>query len=217
MTYIHWEKPFYLDIRTLSTSKSPQDFYTIPVPTYGNYGGPGYTQGDFGENPLEQPKRSEKPLDALDRQFHRHDVACALAGNDPAAQVAADLALIQNIAGLSDEKLADPEASLYAGLATLVFIGQVAVSGTREQFRDARLALPDALDNITSGLAGLPFGERYTASLWLAQATELIESDGKTNILDSAINILDDQLPFYGGTDILDRAVNILDAHLPFF
>jgi hypothetical protein len=51
MTYINWEEPFYLDIRTLSTSKSPQDLYTIPVSTYGNYGGPGYTQGDFSETP----------------------------------------------------------------------------------------------------------------------------------------------------------------------
>jgi hypothetical protein len=133
MTYINWEEPFYLDICTLSTPKSPQDLYTIPVPTYGNYGGLDYTQGDFSENPLEQTTRSERPLDALDRQFHRHDVASALARNDPAAQVAADLALVQKIAGLNDEKLADPGASLHAGLATLVFIEQVAVNGNREQ------------------------------------------------------------------------------------
>jgi hypothetical protein len=44
MTYINWEEPFYLDICTLSTSKSPQDLYTIPVQICGNYGGPGYTQ-----------------------------------------------------------------------------------------------------------------------------------------------------------------------------
>jgi hypothetical protein len=194
MTYINWDEPFYLNTRTLTTSTSPDGRYSIPIPTYGNYGGPDYTQGDFGEDPLEQPKRNEKPLDALDRQFLRHDVASALAGNDTAEQVVADLAVIQRIAGLSDEKLADPEASLYAGLATLVFIGQVAVNGTREQFRDARQALPDALDNITSGLDELPFGERVTAFLWLAEATDVIVNDGKTNILDRAINVLDDYL-----------------------
>jgi hypothetical protein len=79
-----------------------------------------------------------------------------LAGNDPAAQVVADLALVQKIAGLSDEKLADPGASLYAGLATLVFIEQVAVNGNREQSFIAWQALPDALDNITSGISCPP-------------------------------------------------------------
>jgi hypothetical protein len=68
------------------------------------------------------------------------------------------------------------------------------VNGTREQFLDARQALPDALDNITSGLAELPFGEGLTAFLWLAQATDVIGSDGRTNILDRAINVLDDYL-----------------------
>jgi len=58
----------------------------------------------------------------------------------------------KKIAGLSDEKLADPGASLYAGLATLVFIEQVAVNGNREQSFIAWQALPDALDNITSGI-----------------------------------------------------------------
>ena len=194
MTYINWEEPFYLNTRTLTTPASPEGRHSIPIPTYGNYGGPGYTQGDFGENPLQQPTTSERPLDALDRQFRRHDVASALAGDDPAAQATADLALVQKIAGLSDEKLSDPEASLYAGLTTFVLTGQIAVNGTREQFRDARQALPDALDNITSGLDELPFGERLTAFLWLAEATDVIESDGNTNILDRAINVLDDYL-----------------------
>jgi len=47
-----------------------------------------------------------------------------------------------------------------------------------------------------TGRSGLPFGERYTASLWLAQATEAIEIDGKTNILDRAVSNLDDYLSF---------------------
>ena len=194
MTYINWDEPFYLNTRTLSTATSLEGRYSIPIPTYGNYGGPDHTQGNFGENPLEPPTRSERPLDALDRQFHRHDVASALAGDDPAAQATADLAVIQRIARLSDEKLADPEASLYAGLTTFVLTGQIAVNGTREQFLDARQALPDALDNITSGLAELPFGEGLTAFLWLAQATDVIENDGKTNVLDRTINVLDDYL-----------------------
>jgi hypothetical protein len=110
MTYINWDEPFYFNTRTLSTATSPEERYSIPIPTYGNYGGPDHTQGNFGENPLEPPTRSERPLDALDRQFHRHDVASALAGDDPAAQATADLAVIQRVARLSDEKLADPEA-----------------------------------------------------------------------------------------------------------
>ena len=194
MTYINWDEPFYLNTRTLSTATSPEGRYSIPIPTYGNYGSSDYTQGNFGEDPLEQPKRSERPLDPLDRQFLRHDVGSDLAGNDPAAQVIADLALVQKIAGLSDEKLADPGASLYAGLATLVFIEQVAVNGTREQSFIAWQALPDALDNITSGIDELPLGERLTAFLWLAEAADVIESDGRTNVLDRAINVLDDYL-----------------------
>ena len=79
----------------------------------------------------------------------------------------------------------------------MVFIEQVAVNGNREQSFIAWQALPDALDNIASGSSGLPFGERYTASLWLAPATEVIEIDGKTNILDRAVSNLDDYLSLF--------------------
>jgi hypothetical protein len=196
MTYINWDEPFYFNTRTLSTSASPDGPYSVPIPTYGNYGGPGYTQGDFGENPLEQPTSSERPLDALDRRFYLHDVATALAEGDPDAQVAADLTLIRRIDGLTSAQLADPEARVYAGLATLVFIGEVAADGTREQFLAARQALPDAVENIASGLADLPAGELRIASRWLAEVVDTIESDGRTNFLDRAVDVLDDYLPF---------------------
>ena len=74
----------------------------------------------------------------------------------------------------------------------MVFIAEIAENGTRNQFLVARQALPDALNNITSSVAELPFGERLSALLFLEQATDVIESDGRTNVLDRAADALGD-------------------------
>jgi hypothetical protein len=83
----------------------------IPVPTYGSYGGPGHSgPGD--------------PVDALDMAFQVHDRASA-AALTPGDQSAADAVLIGKIQNLDTTgQIEDPEASLYAGFATLAIMDQ---------------------------------------------------------------------------------------------
>ena len=163
MANINWDVAFHFDPLTLRPA-SPG----VAVPTYGNYGGPGYTEGAFG--PLAAPY--EPALDALDALFLAHDVATAAAAT-PGEQVVADLGLLRGVVALSPADL-DPEANVYAGLTTLTMAGHLAAQGglgllsPREVFRAAL----DAADDIGRGLAGLDPGEREQAQDWLRAATD---------------------------------------------
>ena len=68
--YINWDEPFYFNLHTLQP-----DAHGIPLPSYGEYGGP----GNSGPGPA---------VDLLDGAFKTHDEHY---GSDP---VAADVALI---------------------------------------------------------------------------------------------------------------------------
>jgi hypothetical protein len=64
MTYINWTKDVFIDPVTFSASAGPSG---IPVPTYGNYGGPDYSDGLVGGTiPLSG---ALPPLDQLDALF----------------------------------------------------------------------------------------------------------------------------------------------------
>ncbi len=144
MANINWDVVFYFDPQTLRPAPSG-----VAVPTYGNYGGPGYSEGAFG--PLAAPY--EPPADALDGLFLAHDAASA------AAATPGEL---------------DPEASVYAGLTTLTMVGHLTAQGSldllspRELFRAAL----DAAGDIGRGLAGLDAGEREQVEDWLQAATD---------------------------------------------
>lgn len=62
------------------------DWYSLPYPTYGLYGGEGWTDGHFGGDNYGRPG-----LDALDEAFREHDIAYSVPGGDRAA---ADAALV---------------------------------------------------------------------------------------------------------------------------
>ncbi len=162
MANINWDVVFHFDPVTLRPAPSG-----VAVPTYGGYGGPGYSEGAFG--PLAAPY--EPALDALDALFLAHDVATAAAAT-PGEQVAADLGLLRGVVALTPAEL-DPEATVYAGLTTLTMAAHLAARGglgvlsPRELFRVA----VDAADNIGRGLAGLDAGEREQAQDWLRAAT----------------------------------------------
>ncbi len=104
-------------------------FLGFRVPTYGEYGGPGYTAGQYSSpgsatNPLDYVLvESIDPLDAL---FRFHDMAYdpGLPGYNPAARPLADVALIKGISRIPNSQL-DADAAIYAGLATLAFVVQV--------------------------------------------------------------------------------------------
>jgi hypothetical protein len=168
MAHINWDQPFYVDPATLLPAASG-----IPLPTYGNFGGAGYSQGVFIANP-DLAQFDPVPVDALDQEFLFHDQASALA-DTTAEQAAADAALIRGIEVVDQGQL-DAEASLYAGGATLAMIEQLAAADSLGLLSQGELAQAsgNALENIGSGLSGLSTAEAMQAAAWLndvAQAT----------------------------------------------
>jgi hypothetical protein len=102
----------------------------------------------------------QDPVDQLDYQFYRHDVASAAAGPGYShAQAEADISLLHSLIKLDASY--DPEASLYAGFASLALIGDLALHN------DLNLASPrlvlagvkDAAKDIQYGLGHLPTSE----------------------------------------------------------
>ena len=109
MTYINWAKEVFIDPVTFSASAGPGG---IPIPTYGNYGGPDYSNGLVGGTiPLNG---ALPPVDQLDALFFNHDLAYQL---QPSANEipSADLALIHGIELLTVTGPLDAEASLCRG------------------------------------------------------------------------------------------------------
>jgi len=161
MANINWDQPFYVDLATLQPASSG-----IPLPTYGNFGGAGYSQGIFIANP-DPAQFDPVPADALDQQFQFHDQASA-AADTVAEQAAADAALIRGIE-LANQGQADPEANLYGGGATLAMIEQLAVADSLGLLAPGELAEAsgNALESIGRGLAGLSADEAGQAADWL--------------------------------------------------
>ncbi|MGY8665926.1 Ig-like domain-containing protein [Bradyrhizobium sp. UFLA05-109] len=95
------------------------------IPTYGNYGGPGYTGGAIGGNNFDVP-----PVDALDQLFQAHDLAYSEAGSAPnetaqtQAKILADLTLLSGISQIAPSEL-DANGHQYAGLTMIAFIQQI--------------------------------------------------------------------------------------------
>src|SRR5262245_33491407 len=121
---INWDPNLSFDPTNVA---DPFATHGIPVPTYGNYGGPAYHAGTLGGTasvPADPP-----PVDSLDTLFYTHDLAIqqALAG-DPAAAAAAILGATILLVHDMDTSLAvqdiidpnsphyDPAAQLYEGL-----------------------------------------------------------------------------------------------------
>jgi hypothetical protein len=130
---INWDDTFHINPHTLQP-----DTKGIPLPSYGNYGGPTISGPDA-------------PLDLLDTAFAVHDAGSVV---DP---VAADVQLIDTILALDTAgQLSDPEASLYAGFATLGIVGDLALRGSLDQLDvPLNVVLADAVSNIEEGLAGV--------------------------------------------------------------
>ena len=108
------------------------------IPTYGNYGGPDYSGGDF-VLPGQQPDYSVPPIDDLDKLFLKHDIG---SGAPTSAERAdADLALIEGIQGL-DASTLTPEGHLWAGAAILAMVADITV----RQGHPEKLPPNEALD-----------------------------------------------------------------------
>jgi hypothetical protein len=181
---IHFDEPFYIDPVTLQPAVSG-----IPLPTYGNFGGAGYSQGVFALNP-DPAQFDPVPIDALDQLFQIHDRAYTV-GATPSDLAAADVGLIRGIAALDQSQL-DPEASLYGGAATLAIIMKLEENGSLGLLTQEELVgtTTEALQDIERGFAGLSTGEIFETIDWLndvANATALESADTASGLsIDSA-------------------------------
>ncbi len=191
MTYINWNKPFEFELGNES----------LYAPTYGNYGGDDYSSGRFGKDaPLDQDgsylsnRELDDNKDALDYLFYRHDVASTLAENS-AEQKTADLTLIRGIGDLSDRQLDDPEASLYAGLATVALSGQLLLNHPKPALAERLVPyLEDALDNIETGLWDLSLEEFAEATALLTETVEVLQG---VNFVGRAVDAIVDDLGWF--------------------
>jgi Ca2+-binding RTX toxin-like protein len=154
--------------------------YGVQVPTYGNYGGPGYSNGQL--IPPGSPAFSAEPLDALDALFLSHD-RVYYSSSDPNVRAQADLALLRGIAALPDSSLS-VEGHLYAGAATLALLANIALVHQRPDLlnpAEVTLLVADAADNLRKGgvdpdpaeVAGLVAWFEDVSTLLAAQAPAL--------------------------------------------
>jgi hypothetical protein len=77
-TQFNWDPKIFFDPTNLNDIFATQG---IPIPTYGNYGGPGYTAGTLGGT--ASVPADPLPVDPLDDLFYQHDLAIQQANGDP--------------------------------------------------------------------------------------------------------------------------------------
>jgi hypothetical protein len=87
--HINWDPNLSFD----PTSLDPFATHGIPIPTYGNYGGPGYTAGTLGGT-ASFPPANPPAVDPLDQLFYEHDFALQQANGNPQVIVAASIDLV---------------------------------------------------------------------------------------------------------------------------
>ncbi|MFC4174650.1 hypothetical protein ACFOYU_21785 [Microvirga sp. GCM10011540] len=124
---------------------------SLLLPTYGYYGGPGYSGGALiGAG--EVPDPTLQPQDPLDALFRQHDAAYTpTATQGELAQ--ADILLIENILALPEEAVTG-EGDLYAGAAVLAMIYQIVERHDQPQVLaqiDLRDTIRGAVDLIEQG------------------------------------------------------------------
>jgi hypothetical protein len=173
MAYINWDKPFFIDPSTGETVPSGTPG-AIPFPTYGNYGGGGYSAGAFGGALITQPggvpysfamlntigTPEQDAADIIDYFSYVHDVRSSQTGSVyNALQAQADAQLLSSVVAVDSHF--DPEAALYAGSISLGMIGSLALHGFLNVLSPFQLlgALVDAVKDIDYGLDNLPADE----------------------------------------------------------
>ncbi|HZH53306.1 MAG TPA: hypothetical protein VEZ16_15675 [Microvirga sp.] len=108
-----------MSINWLILTPGPEN---ILLPTYGNYGGPGYSGGaDIAAG--ETPDTTLQPVDELDALFREHDAAYTPTAT-PQELADADIHLIESILDLPEDAVTG-EGDLYAGAAVLAMIYQI--------------------------------------------------------------------------------------------
>jgi hypothetical protein len=136
-----------MQINWLQLTEGPGD---IPVPTYGQYGGPNWSGGEVvGDN--EPGNYDVPPEDRLDALFRDHDQAYDQP--DTLLRAQADLRLIQAILDQPADEVTG-EGDLYAGGAVLAMLYQIAVVNDHPELLfqvDVGQIVQGAVDRIEEG------------------------------------------------------------------
>jgi len=163
--HINWDPNLRFDPTSLD---NPFATHGIPIPTYGNYGGPGYTAGTLGGT--TPPTPNPPAVDALDQLFYAHDFALQQAQAIPDPQAAAqavvgasvDLVLKMDQLTLIEPSSHDynPAAQLYEGLGTLAVVSQLIAPAWQSIPEPTQglieAAAQHAVTNFEEGLAAIP-------------------------------------------------------------
>src|SRR5262245_11095052 len=127
--FINWD----VTIRFDPNSLEPSTKHGIPVPSYGNYGGPNYSAGvEGGTTPEPQDLTAATlPKDPLDELFYDHDLVYQHVqdGLVPPEKVLGEIALadahlVEGMSALAQPNL-EPELLLYDAFATLAIAGKI--------------------------------------------------------------------------------------------
>jgi len=126
---INWDVTARFDPNSLVPST-----HGIPIPSYGNYGGPNYSAGVEGGTTPEPGSAdflAHPPKDHLDQLFYTHDLTYQHVKDGlvppldiPNVIAQADLTLVEGLDALAKTNL-EPETLLYDAVATLSVGGKI--------------------------------------------------------------------------------------------
>jgi hypothetical protein len=168
--FINWDVTARFDPSSLVDSTQGVSTHGIPIPSYGNYGGPNYTAGVEGGTTPEGPNPIPAPSDDLDKLFWQHDLAYQQVKDGlvppldiPNAIAQADVTLVEGMSELLTKTNLAPEAFLYDALATLTIGAKILTTElTYLSPFDAGAvltAVQAAIPNFEIGLAETPGNE----------------------------------------------------------
>jgi hypothetical protein len=154
--FINWDVTARFDPNSLEPST-----HGIPVPSYGNYGGPNYSAGVEGGTTPEGPNPTPAPVDPLDTLFWQHDLVYQHVRDGlvppqdiPNVIAQADVTLVEGMYGLTKTTNLNPEALLYDAFGTLSIVGKILTTPTELAYLEAHPV--DAAIVITAAQAAIP-------------------------------------------------------------
>lgn len=144
-----------------------------PIPTYGNYGGPNWSGGEFvgDDEPGNYTVQPEDPLDAL---FLTHDQAYDQP--DTLLRAQADLRLIEGILQQSPDEVTG-EGDAYGGAAVLVMLYQIAVTNRHPELLtqvNTEAIVRGAIARIDEGSIQPDPEEVAALTTWLEQTSAVL-------------------------------------------
>jgi hypothetical protein len=167
--FINWDVTARFDPSSLVDSTQGVSTHGIPIPSYGNYGGPNYTAGVEGGTTPEGPNPIPAPRDDLDKLFWQHDLVYQHVKDGlvppkdiPNAIAQADATLVEGLYALTKTTLG-PEAFLYDALGTLTVGAKILTTElaylSPSDAGAVLTAVQAAIPNFEIGLAETPGNE----------------------------------------------------------